>query len=54
MLVSAGLMAILSLLIKKKKMDWLENYSFAISMLGGMVASVIGQYIFPSLSLFTD
>lgn len=54
MLVSAGLMAVLSLIIKKKKLDWLENYSFAISMLGGMVASVVGQYIFPSLSVFTD
>lgn len=54
MLVSAGLMAIFTVIIKKKKLDWLENYSFALSMLGGMVASIVGQYVFPSLSTFID
>ncbi len=54
MLVSAGLMALLTVIIKKKKLDWLENYSFALSMLGGMIASVVGQYIFPTLSTFID
>lgn len=54
MLVSAGLMALLTVLIKKKKLDWLENYAFAISMLGGMIASIVGQFIFPALSTFTD
>lgn len=54
MLVSAGFMAVFTVLIKKKKMDWLENYAFAFSMLLGMIASVIGQFIFPSLSTFVD
>lgn len=54
MLVSAGLMGLCTVIIKKKKLEWLENYSFAISMLGGMIASIVGQFIFPSLSIFTD
>ena len=54
LLVSAGFMAFFSYIIKKKKLDWLENYSFALSMLLGMIASVVGQYIFPTLSAFVD
>ncbi len=54
LLVSAGAMAFFTVLIKKKKMDWLENYAFAFSMLLGMIASVAGQFIFPSLSTFID
>ena len=54
LLVSAGLMAVFTFIIKKKKADWLENYAFAFSMLGGMIASVVGQYIFPALSKFVE
>lgn len=54
LLVSAAFMAFFTYLIKKKKMAWLENYAFAFSMLLGMIASVIGQFIFPNLSTFVD
>lgn len=54
MLAAAAAMALFSWLIKKKKMDWLENYAFAFSMLLGMAASVAGQYIFPTLSTFVE
>lgn len=54
LLVSAGFMALFTLLMKKKKMAWLENYAFAFSMLLGMIASVAGQYIFPTLSTFVE
>lgn len=52
--VAAGIMAFCTYLIKKKKMAWLENYALAISMLLGMVASVVGQFIFPTLSQFVE
>jgi len=39
LLVSAAVMAICGLLIKKCKMGWLENYAIAISMLCGMAFS---------------
>lgn len=54
LLVSAGFMALFTWMIKKKKMDWLENYAFAFSMLLGMIFSVVGQFIFPTLSTFID
>lgn len=41
MLVSAVLMAICGLLIKKFKMKWLETYAMAISMLGAMIFAVV-------------
>ena len=53
-IVSAIFMAFFTYLIKKKKIAWLDNYAFAFSMLLGMAAAVIGQYIFPSLSVFTE
>lgn len=54
MLAAAGAMALFTWMIKKKKMEWLENYAFAFSMLLGMAASVAGQYVFPTLSAFVD
>ena len=41
LLVSALLMAVCGLLIKKKNMQWLETYAMAISMIGAMVFSVV-------------
>lgn len=41
LLVSAGLMAVCGLLIKKKNMKWLETYAMAISMVGAMIFAVI-------------
>ena len=52
--VSAVFMAFFCWIIKKKKVAWLENYAFAFSMLLGMAAAVVGQFIFPSLSKFVD
>lgn len=52
--VSAVFMFVFCLIIKKKKAAWLENYAFAFSMLLGMAAAVVGQFIFPSLSEFVD
>ena len=40
LLVSAVLMAVMGLLIKKCNMKWLETYALAISMVGAMVASI--------------
>ncbi len=54
LVISAAAMAFFSFIIKKKKAAWLENYAFAFSMLLGMAAAVGGQFIFPSLSIFTD
>lgn len=51
---SAAVMLGLTVLIKKKKLDWLENYSFALSILVGMAASIGGQYLFPTLSAFVE
>ncbi len=53
-IVSAACMALLNWVIKKKKAMWLENYSLAFSMLLGMAAAVVGQFIFPTLSTFVD
>ena len=39
-LVSAVLMAVCGILIKKCKMAWLEQYALPISMLGAMAASI--------------
>ena len=41
LLVSALLMAVCGLLIKKKGWQWLETYAMAISMIGAMVFSVV-------------
>ena len=41
MLVSAGIMAVCGLLIKKKNMKWLETYAMTISMVGAMIFAVI-------------
>ena len=41
MLVSAVLMGILGLLIKKCNMKWLETYALAISMVGAMVFAAL-------------
>lgn len=52
--VSAVAMVLFTLLIKKKKLAWLENFSFAFSMILGMAAAIGGQFIFPSLSQFVE
>lgn len=52
--VSAGFMILFSWIVKKKKAAWLDNYSFAFSMLLGMAAAVGGQFIFPTLSTFVE
>ena len=39
-LVSALLMAVCGLLMKKCKMSWLEQYALPISMLGAMALSI--------------
>jgi len=41
LLVSAVLMGICGLLIKKKNMQWLETYAMAISMIGAMIFAVV-------------
>ena len=41
LLVSAALMAVCGLLIKKKNMQWLETYAMAISMIGAMIFAVV-------------
>ena len=41
LLVSAILMALCGLLIKKCNMKWLENYALSISMIGAMIFAVI-------------
>ena len=41
LLMSAALMAVCGLLIKKKNMQWLETYAMAISMVGAMIFAVI-------------
>ena len=41
LLVSAALMGVCGLLIKKKNMQWLETYAMAISMVGAMIFAVI-------------
>lgn len=41
LLVSALIMAVLGLLIKKCNMKWLETYALAISMVGAMIFAVI-------------
>lgn len=39
-LVSAALMVLMGLLIKKKQIKWLEQYALPLSMLGGMAAAI--------------
>jgi len=39
--VSAGLMAVCGMLIKKLKWQWLETYAMSISMVGAMIFAVI-------------
>lgn len=39
-LVSALLMSVLGLLIKKRNVKWLEQYALPLSMLGGMAAAI--------------
>ena len=41
LLVSAALMGIIGLLIKKCNLKWLETYALAISMVGAMVFAAI-------------
>jgi Kef-type K+ transport system membrane component KefB len=41
LLVSAGLMGICGLLIKKLKWQWLETYAMSISMVGAMIFAVV-------------
>jgi len=41
LLVSALLMAVCGLLIKKKNMQWLETYAMAISMVGAMIFAIV-------------
>lgn len=41
LLVSAAIMAICGLLIKKCKMQWLETYALAISMVGAMIFAAV-------------
>lgn len=41
LLVSAAIMGICGLLIKKCKMKWLETYAMAISMVGAMIFAVV-------------
>ena len=41
LLVSAGLMILCGVLIRKKNMKWLETYAMAISMVGAMIFAVI-------------
>lgn len=41
LLVSALIMAVLGLLIKKFNMKWLETYALAISMVGAMIFAVV-------------
>lgn len=41
LLVSAGLMGLCGLLIKKYGMKWLETYAMAISMVGAMIFAVV-------------
>ena len=46
LLISALLMAVCGILIKKKNMKWLETYALSISMLGGMIfACIIARVI---------
>ncbi len=40
-LVSAAVMAVLTWLSEKKKMQWLDNFSIAVSMLCGMAAAAL-------------
>lgn len=39
--ISALAMAVFEYLIVKKKMEWLENFSIAVSMIIGMAAAVL-------------
>ena len=41
LLVSAAIMGVCGLLIKKKNMQWLETYAMAISMVGAMIFAVV-------------
>ena len=41
LLISAALMGVCDLLIKKKNMQWLETYAMAISMIGAMIFSIV-------------
>ena len=54
MLVSCLAMALFDRLIEKKNIRWLESYSYSFAMILGMAGAVVGQFIFPSLSVFTE
>lgn len=41
LLISAALMGVCGLLIKKKNMQWLETYAMAISMIGAMIFAIV-------------
>ncbi len=41
LLVSAAIMSVCGLLIKKCNMKWLETYALAISMVGAMIFAVL-------------
>ncbi len=43
--VSAAAMALFIFLSEKKKMQWVENFSVAASMLAGMAAAVVIEII---------
>ncbi|MEA4911770.1 MAG: DUF5058 family protein [Oscillospiraceae bacterium] len=54
MVVSVACMALFNHLITKKQVKWLENYALSFSMVLGMTAAVLGQFVFPTLSTFTE
>lgn len=45
-------MAFFQYLIRKKHIQWLENYALSFSMLVGMACAVAGQFLFPNYSTF--
>lgn len=54
MLTSVLSMWLFTWLIEKKNVKWLENFSFSLAMVLGMVAAVVGQFIFPTMSAFAE
>ncbi|MEA5050058.1 MAG: DUF5058 family protein [Oscillospiraceae bacterium] len=54
MVTSVLFMALFNYLIEKKNVRWLENYALSFSMVLGMTAAVLGQFVFPTMSTFTE
>ncbi len=54
MVTSVVFMALFNYLIEKKNVRWLENYALSFSMVLGMTAAVLGQFVFPTLSTFAE